>query len=388
MTGIESLLKRKELKAIEEQLIVAKQQQRLNSFNLFSASTYNSHYENFHSDVIVKLLGADFEHGDKDFHFKNFLSFLNTLEGISINPNSYLNYEITREVGKIDIGIWGNSSKKCILIENKMNNAVDMDNQILRYFNYAKETDYEVELILYLSLDGFKLAPTFKEITCPVINLAAFNNSESDLVNGWLKKSHDSIENTNSKSFLNEYIKLIKHLNGRAMENNAIEDFYKILNDDGMLDTTTKIIELKNQIPKYRMDKLVSKIGVFHPFANQNRFLPNHNYFENYSDGINRYKLDFSFNFDGSATMNFWLPDLQKNNKEEANEIIRTKLINLDSFDIFGDKYPDFVKKYILGNSSDEFKTMKDIDDKILEDIKQLLKSLGNDKQHWANRTH
>lgn len=382
MIEIENLLKRKELKTIEEKFIIAKKQQRLNSFNLFSVSSYNTHYENFHSDIISKLLGADFEHDDYEFHFKSFLNFLNTLEGVSINSNDYENYEITREVGKIDIGIWGSSNKikKCILIENKMNNADDMEIQILRYYNYANAENYEVELILYLSIDGYKRAPFFNEIKCPVINLAAFNNSESDLVNGWLKKSHDTIENLNSKSFLNEYIKLIKHLNGRAMENNAIEDFYTILNDDGMLDATTKIIDLKSQLPRYRMDNLISRIGVFHPFANSKRYYPNHHIFQDYYNGNNNHKMDFSFSDDGSAFLKFWIPKLEENNKKEANEIIKTKLMNLNSFDIFGDNHPDFVKKYKLGISSDEFKTMKDIDKKILEDIKQLLISLGNDK--------
>lgn len=76
-------------------------------FNIFELISDTYYKENFHSDIIAKLL----EH---ETVLKNFLDFIN------IDGSKYLNndYSVVREKNKIDILIKTDTS--CIIIENKL----------------------------------------------------------------------------------------------------------------------------------------------------------------------------------------------------------------------------------------------------------------------------
>ena len=137
---------------IDKEIERIEREKQNNGFNLFTISSYNSYLENFHSDVIALLLSPKERHLQKEKFFKLFLSFLIERYGAIIDENNYQNYEVLREKGRIDIWIKDKVSKKCIIIENKINDAIDMPNQIERYYDYASEKGYLVDSIVYLTL--------------------------------------------------------------------------------------------------------------------------------------------------------------------------------------------------------------------------------------------
>ena len=147
--NIKDFILHKKFENIDKEIERIEREKKNNGFNLFTISSYNSYLENFHSDVIALLLSQKERHLQKEKFFKLFLSFLQEKYGATIDENNYQNYEVLREKGRIDIWIKDEISKKCIIIENKINDAVDMPNQIERYYDYASKRGYLVDSIVY-----------------------------------------------------------------------------------------------------------------------------------------------------------------------------------------------------------------------------------------------
>jgi len=347
-------------------------------FNLFTISNSISHYENFHSDIIAKLLNPIEKHNEGRTFLVSFISFLNLHHGCNINTKDFENAEVEREVGKIDIGIYDNKSKKAVIIENKINNAEDMDDQLLRYYaKYTKEWNYDVLAIIYLSLDGRKKAPLFNDdINSKVINIAVFNDKENDLANGWIRPIEKICTNDDSRSFLHQYYKLLRNLNNMAMETNTIKEFYHFVSENNSLPKIEMIKELEAQIPVYRTDVLVENIKDIKPFTRGGRWQPHHHSFEGYNDGNYTYKLDFGFYCD-NGIVEFWIPELR--NTETHKNMLQEKLkaINFEGnldYDSDGDTY---YKTFMLSQSSP---TMEAIDKDIYNFIDSLLSHLKEEE--------
>lgn len=106
--------------------------------NIFSLITSQYHKENLNSDVIAGLLDTNSNPKDGKKLMESFLDCIN--KSISnnkiiipkIDKKDFNNYEIKREENRIDILIKNKSTSSAIIIENKINNASDMDNQIPR----------------------------------------------------------------------------------------------------------------------------------------------------------------------------------------------------------------------------------------------------------------
>ena len=106
-------------------------------FNIFELISDIYYRENFHSDIIAQLLR-------NEIILKNFLDF------IGVDKSKYENCEVEREESKIDILI--KTKKNCIIVENKLNWAKDMPEQLFRYYNECKNNKkLEVDKVVYLS---------------------------------------------------------------------------------------------------------------------------------------------------------------------------------------------------------------------------------------------
>lgn len=129
-----------------------------NSFNIFTSIAEYYWYENLHSDILKNILDP-YTPGMGNSQFLRCF-----LELIGINPESfnYKNASLERESERVDLLIYDENS--AIIIENKINNACDQENQLPRY--YKKITDpngeYQKEVIkiVYLTLTN-KKNPTF-----------------------------------------------------------------------------------------------------------------------------------------------------------------------------------------------------------------------------------
>ena len=104
----------------------------------------------------------------------------------------------------------------CIIIENKINNAVDQDRQIERYVSAVKSQNKNI-CVLYLTLDGTKdpTSNSIGESDVPVIKI----NYKKHILNWLENKITFSVSDTLQQPFLQSGIlQYIDHLKGRLGE--------------------------------------------------------------------------------------------------------------------------------------------------------------------------
>ena len=123
------------LQPISSEYIKSKKEIQQNLFNIFNIVSNLYYRENFHSDIIKYFLDPNEKHNCGSAFLNVFIQMLN--EKINqkdkyIDATCYDNAVVVREEGRIDILIKSEMSHKCIIIENKINNAGDMQRQIPR----------------------------------------------------------------------------------------------------------------------------------------------------------------------------------------------------------------------------------------------------------------
>jgi hypothetical protein len=346
------------------------------AYNLFTISSTTSHLENFHSDVIASLLNPQELHECGDIFLHIFIDHVSKIGKNKVNKEDFKNTVVSRETGRLDIWIRDSDSKKSIIIENKINNAVDQESQIDRYFEYAQDKGFQTVAVVYLSLDGSKVAPSSKEHSEDIIlNVAAFNTNEDDLVNGWLEKCLQQDINANTSAVINQYIKLLKHLASRTMDRQTLKLFYEKINSDSDVKALADIIEIRNQIPTYRADKFGDEIKL-KAFAKRGRYKDNYWLFEDYNAEGNNLKLDVWFNIDGTASLEFWNTSVQN---EKGRNILTKVLHEIDMLDQFDQDYWGYAgngyrKNFQFGTG---FTSMTEIDDAISGFVNRFLEALS-----------
>lgn len=366
---ISELLKQGEkfVKALE----VINQKKKIAEYNLFNLSSYNNQRENFHTDVIASLLDINGLHYENRLLLNLFIDFLNNSYGYKINKGDYhnaiVNREFSNQESRIDLLIVGNYH--CIIIENKMNDAPDMDNQISRYYNIAKnDLKLNVDAIVYLTIDGLKNAPIPSEIDAQkaLVNIGAFTNCDSgktDLIDGWLNPCYENCKNDDTKSLINQYIKLIKHLNASCMENKTLEEVYQLLNNKEKLDTLKTLNEFNSKIPFYRINKIAESINDYTPFKRKspNKTCP-YWYFDNYKEDNNSFNFNIGIREDHSIHLKFFMLAV---NGEEAILPLKTKLNSISMLDEFkpeGGVHWGYAKIFSLEESF----TLQELDKKVV----------------------
>jgi hypothetical protein len=284
---------------------------------------------------------------------------------------------VIREQGRLDIWIRDEVSQKAIIIENKVNNAPDMPEQIDRYYQYSQElTGYNVELIIYLSLDGFKLAPkTSSKIDHLVRNIGVFTGMPDDLVTGWLSKCLNDHGNQDSYTFIYQYISLLRNLANKNMDTQVMEDFYRLLSNENAFEDINNIVEMKSRLPSYRADKFAAVIGdSFTPFVKQIRYKSNYYLFDDYQVNSNIFKLDVWFEADGNAALMFWNTSEQTSNgrvalTDELNRIGWKKEFDNE----IGYGFNGYTKRFTIGSI---YPTMAMVDHAVNNFVRQFFDTL------------
>ena len=362
LTSVFGLLQSNKLEEIIKEDHRIQQLKAQNSYNLFTLSSTNTHLENFHSDVMAELLDPRGRHGKGNLFLMEFIRFLNAKHQFELLESDFEQANVIREKGRIDILI--KTSSTAIIIENKINNAPDMEEQLLRYYRYCIDRNLEVKAIIYLSLDGLKFAPKFNEIPSALVkNIAAFNNKKDDLVSGWLEHCMAYCMSLEEGSLIHQCIKLLQHLGQDCMDIDNMDALYNLLNTPNNLEKLEYLLKFWAKIPKYRADKLQQAIGKqFTPFQKCSRWKDDHLAYEAYNDGSYQYKLDIWFE-PKRVIIRFSLMNVPAS--EESNNIIGTKLqqigFNLPKTDYGSydacfdgissekdDKIRNFVKNFIL----------------------------------------
>jgi len=342
------------------------------SFNTFNISTYGTQLENFHSDIISELLNPNGNHNEKTVPVYEFLQFLNQFYDVGIDIKDFQNIKAFRELGRIDIALFDDESKKAIIIENKINNAPDMDDQLTRYYDWCINKGYEVKCVAYLTLAGEKNAPqiaTNKNIK--PINISAFSNTESDVVNGWItplikKCSFDT------QSFLNQYKRLLIFLAYDKMENDYYKDFYDLADDMSALKKIETLKKLSDDIPVFRMDKFVKELTDFSPFSKSYRWKPWHMLYERFQESDNSFKIDVWFDSNGDSWVHFWNPNKEE---DDAFESCQEKIREIGFENRMTECRDDWVG-YSKGFLFSDFSSLKKIDEEVLGFTKELMTAL------------
>lgn len=105
-------------------------------FNVFTLSSDFYYRENFNSDITKAFLDPQEKHNEGYKYLHLFIELLNRVNAqIEIKKSDFENSLVEREKYNIDILITDVTSKKAIIIENKINNAVDQYRQLPKYYN-------------------------------------------------------------------------------------------------------------------------------------------------------------------------------------------------------------------------------------------------------------
>ncbi|PTY39727.1 hypothetical protein [Brachyspira hampsonii] len=224
-------------------------------FNIFELISDTYYKENFHSDIIAKLL----EH---ETVLKHFLDF------IKIDASKYLNndYSVVREKNKIDILIKTNTDTNCIIIENKLRWAKDMNEQLSRYYNNCLENNLEVDKIVYLSPDILKqpTSQSIKDIPKEKIEIIyGYDGENEDFYTKVIENSlNDFIENNEAKEWIllaDHYLKILRETGVTKMDK-LTQDFYnEIIKNTDEYEKIKLIVDMYNNLIVTRINNLVSK---------------------------------------------------------------------------------------------------------------------------------
>jgi hypothetical protein len=235
-------------------------------FNIFNLISDKYYYENLHSDIIAVFLDSTGEHNEGNNFLKVFIQLLQRLNSsLGINLEDFNNALVERENFRIDILIKDAKTQKAIIIENKINNASDTYRQLPTYVNYLGKMN--VVAIVYLPLDPNKLPDktgwTVEEenfINSKLICLPAFNRTENDFFQGWLKSSLQIAEKDDSKGILKQYSKLIQKIGGLMMDKKLFEDFYnKIIKETNSFNSILSIKSILDEFPQYLAQRIVDR---------------------------------------------------------------------------------------------------------------------------------
>ena len=140
--------------ASELSLLREKERQKLPyNFNVIEELHAN---ENANTRILLKLLSYNTS-GEYVF-LKSFISMMSHINGVSFTLSQVFRPKIEYNKENIDGLIEDSSKQYAIIIENKINGAIDQDNQLLRYFNTVKQHGVNESniYIIYLTLDGTK----------------------------------------------------------------------------------------------------------------------------------------------------------------------------------------------------------------------------------------
>jgi hypothetical protein len=253
------------LRRLTHQFADSKEQEVDLGFNIFQLVSDTYYKENFHSDILKAILDPDGLHKEGPKFLHSFISYINHSFGKTwLKKENYQNALVIREAGRIDISILDRISKKAIIIENKINDAGDMERQIPRYVAHLEKQGYEIDLVMYLVLNSHKEPSTYKwtqaeiaHILPKLIPVSAYNETPKDLYNGWLSRCEKQANNIDTLFIIRQYNNLIAHLGGKNMNKPLMEEFMQHMLTDDNYNKAVALNAMLQDLISYRRDKIL-----------------------------------------------------------------------------------------------------------------------------------
>ncbi len=240
-------------------------------FNLFELISDHYYRETFHSDILNALLDPTGKHQGGKKYLDIFLNYLRSQHGAEIDLSHYSDAQVVKEEDRIDILIKG--CKHAIIIENKINNADDKKKQLPRYLKKVNGYGFACDAIIYLRLNG-NLGPDttgwndgefepqlIEELKRKLKVICAFDDTEKDLLNGWISKCEKESDHLDAHAILRQYGKIIEKLEGNIMNEPNMKEFYNVMvKDDGKnLKTALSLEKMLADLISYRVQKILDK---------------------------------------------------------------------------------------------------------------------------------
>ncbi len=231
-------------------------------FNAFALVSDTYRKENFHSDIIAAILDPASPHGEGKVFLRLFLRHLeavakkqekeklaNDLAKLSMEGQ----IEVKREEGRVDIKI--EAPEWTIIIENKINGAIDMERQLPSYLEKCGGPK-QVKAVVYLTAAEEKLPDVHtwtseerKLIFSRLIRLVGFSETESirNLVDGWLTPCEVSAKGFATRAVLAQYSELVRHEAGETMNQEDIKQLFSSLQKSGI--AYTELLNALQEMP-------------------------------------------------------------------------------------------------------------------------------------------
>lgn len=304
------------------------------SFNAFYLVSDLYYRENFHSDIIAFLLDTTEKHGDGNKFLSAFISLLQSIGCKTIEQEDYKDAIAVREKeNRIDILVMSKSSKRAIIIENKINNAGDMSCQLPRYYDYVTDKlklDYQVDAIVYLPLTHGKIPDQTgwteddKSHILPLLKIIpAYDKSHYNIVDNWLRQLESLASNVDVLSMIRQYSRLIKLLSSNIMDTNNLERFYNKIKEGDNLKVAQSVRKMLNDLPSYLALRIFNKYrNNYAPFSKLFFWRPNWPVFEGSINNLSL-KINIICKEEG-YDVNFSTPEINNSSINVYNKIVES----------------------------------------------------------------
>ena len=248
---------------LEEHRAVVKSADKSNAFTVFEIISDLYYRENFHSDLIAFFLNPNQNHGYGTLGIELLMELISRSSGWQLDPANYVDAIVVREEGRIDILIKDEYSKHAILIENKMNNAGDMDRQIPRYCDILEKQGFTVDAAIYLPMLKYKTPDKstwevndFRWASKIIVIPAVSDINELSLTKDWLEPLAEQCKNKDVASTIRQYIYLITKNSNYTMDKISFDKLYNYLLQDDHLDSANSLVSMMNDLPKYLAQRI------------------------------------------------------------------------------------------------------------------------------------
>lgn len=260
-----------------------KQRYRLNIekiFNIFCVISDQYQKENLHSDIIRAIIGQDSDCFKSEYIMKEFLKFIrvepedffDNISSIVVQREYSTLTNNDNDRGRVDLLIYDDT--KAIIIENKINGAPDMDNQLAKYYDQLNNEGKKVLKIVYLTLNDSEGPKNFEQysksyqryLKCikeKLICISAVSDNKKKSFSDFLRKLKLEQENNRDvkKVFLEQYCQLLDSLGGSNLMTDTEEKcLEEILNDENMIHKVNNFIEIWDKRFNFVGEKIFSRI--------------------------------------------------------------------------------------------------------------------------------
>ena len=243
-------------------------------FNCFALVSDLYYRENFHSDILRALLCPMSAHGEGCQYLHLFLEWLNH-NGTTLNLAYFNNAFVVREEGRVDILIRDETSKRAVIIENKINGAADMKRQLPRYLQYVESLGLQCDAVVYLQLNRAhtpdRTGWTVEDNTlvdARLVSVVAYNETESDLLSGWIRKCQKAAPNSDASLIFRHYGELIHQLGANIMNKPIMERFHAAMLEGDNFNTALSLRAMLDDLVLFRVEKIIQAFkSNLHPFT-------------------------------------------------------------------------------------------------------------------------